>query len=68
MPNKQYKTPENTPTIVSEPAIAYRTKPAVLPCCMTIDELKSEVMQSVEDAKNSSYITLEQARARHPRS
>ena len=66
MPNKQYKTPENA-TTVCEPVVAYRTKSGVPPCQMTIDELKTEVQQSVEDAKNGSYITLEQARTRHPR-
>jgi hypothetical protein len=79
MPNKPYKIKDDVPMTVGEPAVAYqRTEPAIklntnvpynpaLPCRMTIDELKAEVRQSVEDAGNGLGITLEQARMRHPR-
>ena len=55
---------------VQEPTVAYQRMNAVsatFPCSMTIDELKAEVMQSVEDAQNGLGITIEQARNRHPR-
>ncbi|MDR3262667.1 MAG: hypothetical protein LBT78_12675 [Tannerella sp.] len=38
-----------------------------VPCRMTADELRAEVIQSVKDARNGLGITVEQARARHPR-
>jgi hypothetical protein len=78
MLNKSYKTPEDVPMAVANSAVAYRagateTSPSlewrpnvVQPCRMTVDELKTEVQQSVEDAANGLGITIEQARKRHP--
>ncbi|MDR3269652.1 MAG: hypothetical protein LBT83_11385 [Tannerella sp.] len=38
-----------------------------VPCRMTADALRTEVIQSVKNARNGLGITIEQARARHPR-
>jgi len=79
MPIKLYNTEKDTRSTVAEPIMAYRAatvnsspNPAtllhsVLPCCMSIDELKFEVQQSIEDAQNGLGITLEQAKSRHLR-
>ena len=64
---KLYRTEENTPTIDSDIDVAYCDSPVKPPCRMSIDELKTELRQSIEDARNGLYITIEQARARHPR-
>ena len=60
--------------IISEPAVAYRRAKVPmfplydhLPCQMSIEELRADVCQSVEDARNGLGITLKQARMRHPR-
>jgi hypothetical protein len=67
MPNKLYKTPEDAQAIVAEPVATYPAKVTVSrPCHITVDELKAEVLQSVEDAGNGLGITIEQARKRHP--
>jgi hypothetical protein len=78
MPNKSYKNPEDAQMVVADSAVSYRTgaaesspslewRPNVIqPCHMTVDELKAEVRQSVEDAGNGLGITIEQARRRHP--
>jgi hypothetical protein len=36
------------------------------PCRMTVEELRAEVRESVEDAKKGLGITVEQARSIHP--
>ena len=66
MQNNMYKTPESA-TTGFEPDVEYCDSPLVSPCLMTIDELRTELRQSVEDARNGLYITIEQARKRHPR-
>ena len=66
MPNKPYIVPETMPTNVCEPEVASFVE-ALPSCSMTLDELKAELRQSVEDAQNGLYFTLEQARSRHPR-
>jgi hypothetical protein len=38
-----------------------------LPCRMTVEELREEVRESVKDAEKGLGITVEQARAIHPR-
>lgn len=67
MQNNMYKTAESA-TIDFEPDVAYSDSLLVPPCLMTIDDLKTELRQSVKDARNGLYITIEQARKRHPRS
>ena len=77
MPNRQYKTNDDTPAILAEPAVTYRAgrrgwnsgmvyNPP-LPGSLTIDELKVEVRQSVEDACKGMGITFERAKMQHPR-
>jgi hypothetical protein len=39
----------------------------VEPCQMTVSELRNEVMTSLEDASNGLGVSVEVARARHPR-
>jgi hypothetical protein len=75
--SKKFDNLLSVPMTVGEPAVAYqkavsrasenRNLNSVQPCRMTTDELKTEVRQSVEDARNGLGITLEQARVRHPR-
>jgi hypothetical protein len=73
MPDKPYKSSDNMPDCVAEPAVAYKAMPFDivekfdLSSCSTLAELKAELRQSVKDADNGLGITLEQARARHPR-
>jgi len=57
MLNKPYIFPETALSNVCEPP----------PCRMTLDDLKTELRLSVEDAQKGLYITIEQARKRHPR-
>jgi hypothetical protein len=66
MSNKPYIVPETTPTNICEPEGVSFVE-ALPSCSMTLDELKIELCQSVEDAQNGLYITIEQARSRHPR-
>jgi len=63
----KYIIPEIMQTNVCEPEVDYCTLSVEPPCRMTIDELKTELYQSIEDAKNGLYITIEQARQRHLR-
>ena len=67
MLNKPYIIPETAPTNVCEPEIAYFSPVVAPPCRMSLDELKSELCQSIEDAQRGVYFTIEQARKRHPR-
>ncbi|MDR1783271.1 MAG: hypothetical protein LBR13_03320 [Dysgonamonadaceae bacterium] len=73
MSNKPYNLTDNTTESVAEPAVAYNAvhlgivEKFDLRSCSTLAELKAELRQSVKDASNGLGITLEQARARHPR-
>ena len=44
-----------------------RLEKTVMPCRMTVDELRAEVLQSVKDAQNGLGISIEQVRSKHPR-
>jgi hypothetical protein len=44
-----------------------KTGMAIEPCQMTVNELRTEVMASVEDAHKGLGISVDAARARHPR-
>ena len=59
MLNKPYTIPETTP--MNEVA------ECLPPCRMSLDELKTELRLSVEDAQKGLFFTIEQARKRHPR-
>ena len=66
MLNKQYFMPEAAPINIGVQEFDCCPQTVAMPCCMAIDELKTELQQSVEDANNGLGITIKQARKRHP--
>lgn len=45
-----------------------KTKPTLgEPCKMTVEELRNEVVESIEDVRKGLGVSIENARAKHPR-